>query len=201
MGGTERKGGDMNTYVINLDRRADKWVYMRTELDRVGLRVIRMSAIDTKPGWVGCRLSHLMALSKCDIEPTMILEDDVKFLCNLSLIDMAKKQLPSDWDVLYLGASPKQPQERYSTNLFRLKNAHCLHAYVINNNNGCVDYILDNYDNIKKIDDFFATAVQDEFNCFITYPMLATQIQFQSDTCKRSDVSTILKNYTKFVHD
>lgn len=190
----------MINYCINLDRRPDKWTYVRTEFERVGIDVTRFTGIDIKPGWAGCRECHLKLLEENRTKLMLsIFEDDVKFLQPWSIIEKTIEQLPPDWDVFYLGASPQQPQERYSENLFRLKNAICMHSYIINNNNGCIDYILEHRQEIRKIDDFFAKIIQKKFNCFIIFPLAVTQIQFQSDTCQRSDVSTILKNYLKFV--
>ena len=126
-------------------------------------------------------------------------DDDVLFLDDLTPFYATQFfELPDNWDILYLGVSPREPQERYSKHLFRIRNAVCMHAYAMNNNNGCVDFVLEHRQEIVKIDDFFAKVVQPKFNCFMIYPILATQFQFQSDTCKRSDVSTIVKNVEKF---
>lgn len=190
----------MINYCINLNRRPDKWAYARAEFERVGVRVVRFTAFDTKPGWIGCRDSHLAILELCKEEDVFaIYEDDVKFLQSWSIVEKAISQLPDDWDCLYLGASPKEPQERYSENLFRLKNAHVTHAIIwYNRTGGAIEYILSHKSDIRKVDDYLAIVIQPMFNCFVTYPMAATQIQFQSDTCTRSDVSAILTNYNKF---
>jgi GR25 family glycosyltransferase involved in LPS biosynthesis len=190
----------MMNYVINLDKRVERWYYVREHLHDIGIRVQRFPAIETKPGWRGCAESHLRILSKMEMGGiTAIYEDDVMFLQPLEVMYKALDQLPDDWDCLYLGASPKEPQERYSENLFRLKNAHVTHAIIwYKRIGGAVEYILSHKDEIKKIDDFFATVIQPRFNCFVAYPIVAIQKQFQSDTCHRSDVSTIQKNYNLY---
>lgn len=190
----------MRAYCINLDRRPDKWAYMRTEFERMYIRVTRFSALDTKPGWKGCRDSHLAVMELCKDENMFIIyEDDVQFLEDRAAMSRAIAQLPDDWDCLYFGASPKEPQERYSENLFRLKNAHVTHAILWRNrHDGAVKYILNHREDIGKFDDYLATVIQPKFNCFVAYPLIATQIQFQSDTCGRSDVSTIVLNYNKY---
>ena len=160
----------------------------------------RFPAVDTTPGWVGCRESHLQVLEMFkDCDGFAIYEDDVKFLTSLDYIYIAMGQLPDDWDMLYLGASPKEPQERYSDNLFKVKNAHVTHAIIWHPRvGGAIDYILEHRQEIRKIDDFFATTIQPKFNCFLTYPLICTQIQTKSDTCGRSDVSTIMNNYNRY---
>jgi hypothetical protein len=193
-----------DTYVwcINLDRRTDKWHDVQREFNRVGIdKVMRFMAYDTKPGWKGCAMSHLGVMEKVKYDPMgIVFEDDVRFLTNdpQRAINKAMLQLPDDWDMLYLGGSPQEPQEQYSDNLFYARNILCMHAYIINNNNGCIDYVLDHRKEIAKIDAYFAHTVQSLFKCFLVSPLLAIQFQFQSDTCKRSDVSTIAINFNKF---
>ena len=187
-----------HTFVINLDRRPDRWVTVSKHLAEQGIAVTRFPAIDG--GWKGCRDSHLAVMEKCkDKDVFMILEDDVLFVQPTGIINIADTQLPEDWDCLYLGASPKEPQERYSENLYRIKNSHVTHAIIWNNRpDGAVDYILRHRAEIEKIDDYFVKEIQPIFNCFLTRPLVCIQTQTQSDTCKRSDVSTIGKNYQKY---
>jgi GR25 family glycosyltransferase involved in LPS biosynthesis len=189
----------MDTFIINLDRRPDKWAYIRKELERVALGgVTRFTAFDIKPGWKGCRDSHLALLEKCkDHSLFTILEDDVLFLQDPhEIVPLALSELPDDWDCLFLGASPQEPFERYSPHLFKMGKAWTTHAIIWHPRpNGAVEYILKNKDEIGKIDVFFTSEVFPRFNCFLTYPLVATQTQFDSDTCTRSDVSTIEENY------
>lgn len=191
----------MVSYVVNLDRRPERWQYVRDHLYMMGISPIRFSAIDAKPGWHGCRDSHLAILNKMAIDDVIaVYEDDVKFIEVWNTVLKSISQLPIGWDCLYLGASPKEPQKQVSENIFRLKNAHVAHAIIWRRREGgAVDYILDHQVEIKKIDDYYANVIQPKFNCFVCYPMVATQVQFKSDTCYRSDVSTILKNYTKYI--
>lgn len=190
----------MISYVINLDKRVERWYYVREHMAEMGIKVTRFPAIEAKPGWVGCRESHLEILQKTPIGDIIaIYEDDVKFLQPWSVVFNAMNQLPEDWHCLYLGASPKEPQERYSENLFKLRNAHVTHAIVWNvRHKGAVEYLLTHKSDIRKWDDYLATAIQTNFNCFLCYPLVATQRQFSSDTCGRSDVSTIERNYNLY---
>jgi GR25 family glycosyltransferase involved in LPS biosynthesis len=129
-----------------------------------------------------------------------IFEDDVLFLDDYhTLVEKALMELPPDWDALFLGASPQENQERYSPHLFRLKNAKCTQAIIWHNReNGAVDWILSHRSDIGKIDRYYYETIFPKFNCFLIYPLLCTQTQFDSDTCGRSDVSTIQKNYNLY---
>jgi len=193
----------MRNFCINLDRRPERWNYVQNEFHKLGIDVERFAAYDIKPGWVGCAKSHLEIMRMCNDENMFgIYEDDIKVLRGLSVLHKSFEQLPDDWDCLYLGASPKEPQKRYSENLFMLNNAHVTHAIIWRNRTGgAVEHILSHEHHIRKYDDYLATVVQPQFNCFVTFPMVATQIQTQSDTCTRSDVSTIETNYNKYCKD
>jgi len=196
----------MKMFCINLNRRLDKQEYVQSEFNRIGLSgVQRLSAINTKPGWIGCAQSHARAMeSGIDENIVIVFEDDVKFLIDdtetlFSIID----DLPYDWDMLSFGCSPQSPLKRYSDSLVLLNRPSlCMHSYAIRNNNGLMDYVLDNRDNLGKIDKWFSDNVyiNEKYNTFLTFPLYCTQVQFQSDTCKRSDVSTIEKNYNKYIY-
>lgn len=190
----------MQSYVINLDRRVDRWAVVREELASFGFKPRRFSGIDKKPGWIGCRDSHIALLRKgVDESVFIIFEDDVEFIEEIELLDKALDQLPLDWDCLFLGASPQETQERFDTHLFKLKNAWTTHAIIWHNRNGgAVEYILSHVNDINKWDVYLASVIQPMFNCFVIYPMLCTQRQTQSDTCTRSDLSTIKRNFYKY---
>ena len=153
------------------------------------------------PGWKGCRDSHLAIMDKCSNEEMFqILEDDLLFLGDYySAVERAMGELPPDWDALFLGCSPQEPFIKHSEHLFRMGKSYTTHAIIWRNRQkGAVEYILDNSDKIAKIDVFFAEHIYPNFNCFVIYPLLVTQTQFKSDTCTRSDVSTIQKNFNKY---
>lgn len=197
----------MISYCINLDRRSDKWNDVIKEFTQHNINPIRFSAYDTAPGWKGCRDSHLSVLSRAKMDGLKqfaVYEDDVVFIEKPNgILKQAISQLPQDWDILYLGVSPLEPMTRYSENLFRVGKSVCLHATIYNNTkwDGVLDYILKHKTEIGKIDVFYSDYVHRNFNVFVTYPMICTQRQYKSDTCGRSDVSTIVKNYNKFLHE
>ncbi len=189
--------------IINLERREDKRHYVTGEMERMGIKdYIIFKAHDTKPGKVGCAKSHLdiMRMNKIIGNIFTIFEDDVKFLQPWSVINKAIDELPDDWDALFLGASPQQPQQRFSEHLFRLVGGKTTHAIIWNNQNGVIEYILDRYPAYSHlaIDRFFAEIVQPIFRIYIPFPLSCTQTQWQSDTCKRCDMSTIVRNYNKY---
>jgi GR25 family glycosyltransferase involved in LPS biosynthesis len=117
------------TFVINLDRRPDRYEKFKNQIEIKDLKYERFSAVDgenLKPncqlqhifenndynmrkGMVGCAMSHLklcIQLLKDDTSDTYcILEDDLDFVPDfMEKVDLCLKQLKNkDWDMLYLG--------------------------------------------------------------------------------------------------
>lgn len=189
-------------YLINRPDRKERLSDARAELMEHYLNAHLFEAIIDTPGWKGCASSHLALLERCSHDGIiMILEDDVEFLVDDVgwWMDTCMQDLPLDWDCFMLGGSPREPQEKYSEFLYRARNVVCAHAIVWNNRQkGAIEYILSHKSDIKKIDRCYSDVIQPKFNCFLARPILATQRQYPSDTCKRSDVSTIIKNYNLY---
>ncbi len=130
-------------YVINLNRRTDRWRHISEELNKIGVlhRATRISAIDA-PGAAGCFESHLKTIRTAIDERAMsplILEDDALFRSNWAMnLDHAVQQLPGNWDMLYLGysldpiADEAKAIDFHGPNLLALpKGCFTTHAYCI----------------------------------------------------------------------
>lgn len=186
-------------YVINRQDRPDRLSDIREQLSMQSLNAHRFQAIEG--GWRGCRESHLTLLEKCkDDKMFLILEDDCLFVNDINpYLQMAIEQMPVKWDMLMLGGSPQKPQKRYSDNLFTARDVLTTHAILWHPRfNGAVDWILHHKDYVQKWDDFLVEWIQSCFNCYITSPLICTQKQTKSDIARRSDVSTITRNYDKY---
>jgi GR25 family glycosyltransferase involved in LPS biosynthesis len=121
----------IKTYVINLDRRPDRWEKFEKISQCIDfLKYERFSAIDgsklkstpqlqrifdnndynMRPGIVGCAMSQIklyIELIKSDIDMFFILEDDVEFTNDFKkkffhIIFNANK-IDKDWDIIFLG--------------------------------------------------------------------------------------------------
>jgi GR25 family glycosyltransferase involved in LPS biosynthesis len=193
----------MKNYLINLDRRRDRLATSIVEFNKVNMKFERIEATDTKPGWMGCLASHLEALARIQDNHRVagVYEDDVRFL-NLSpmdFVDSIQDELPPDWDMLYLGCSPQEPFKRYSEHLYQMGRSYTTHAIIWHNRDeGALDFILSREWGMKY-DLILSDYIHPNFNCFCTYPLICTQYQTQSDVCKRSDLSTIERNYKKYI--
>ena len=176
----------MKGIVINLDSRPDRLESFRSQA--IPFEVERFPAIAAERGQDGCAASHLAVISAQTEFPFAVFEDDCILLRPWSIVDKAMCQLPANWDALWLGAMVKKRLHRYSRNLYRLHRAYSLHA-VIYNTKRMVDFVVNEHyrTNGENLDVFYCHEVQARFNCYIVYPMVATQ---------RSDVSDIGGKFT-----
>jgi GR25 family glycosyltransferase involved in LPS biosynthesis len=176
----------MKAYVINLDNRPDRMKLF--ERNKIPFEVERYSARKAIKGEDGCTLSHMDILSKQKEFPFVIFEDDCVLLEDWSVVEKAMSQLPSDWDALWLGANIRIKLPRYSANLFSLRRAYCTHA-IIYGSKKMVDFVVNKYQFFvpkgQNFDIFYSRDVQKRFKCFITYPMVATQLSDYSDIAKK----------------
>jgi len=120
---------NLKTFVINLDRRSDRWEKFIENSKQISLKYERFSAIDgtklaptlqlqqifehndynMRQGIVGCALSHIKLYIQllCDEESEMycILEDDITFVPEFDkkLLMCLTNLEKVDWDIFYLG--------------------------------------------------------------------------------------------------
>lgn len=193
----------MDVYLINRTDRPERRKHAMAQFEEQNINAHVFPAVIKKPGWEGCRDSHLGCLVRilASEEMGLVCEDDVLFVESIDIAFEAMCELPVDWDILYLGCSPQEPMIRYSEHLYRVTKAWCTHAMLWNPRpNGAMEFIFDadDRDEIGKFDVFLSEQVMPKFNVFCVYPLVATQAEFPSDIARRSDVSTIAKNFNRF---
>lgn len=154
---------DLDPWVVNLDRRTDRWEAMCRELRRINLPAKRFSAMEPseyfeRPGAAplieGKRTAgnwasfvYLMRLNQGTDRNLMLLEDDV-FFCTDFWERMAymEDNINFDWDVIFLGACfhlarnapngrwhPERPNDVERTPL-----RHMFRAYGVWSNHGMI---------------------------------------------------------------
>lgn len=193
----------MKAFVINLDSRPDRMKRFKENI--FPFEVERFSGIKASCGEDGCTYSHLLLLSEQQKFPFIIFEDDSIMLQSWGIVEKAISQLiNTNWDMLYLGANLRRSLERYSENTFRLNKAYAAHA-IIYNSKQVVDYILNNHNTPsgQNLDIFYHHVIQEKFNCFITYPMVMTQLSDYSDIAKvdTNNAVELIVNYKKFTNE
>jgi hypothetical protein len=187
------------TYVINLDKRKDRWEHMEVQLKNSGINnYTRMSATvvsdkqtkdiphhkfkmhniqerfkkDYVKGAVGCRRSHLRCIQDAKekgYEKILILEDDVEI--NPAIHSDLSSNLPSisDWQMLYFGGDYQEHNKTFQTSSYAINSS--LYDEVINNLEASGE----------EIDFYYVNNIQPKIRCYRFQPQLITQLKVDSD--------------------
>lgn len=186
--------------LINLAHRTDRFLQSMDELRKYGIRPLVCRAIKCENGQEGISktLRSLFETYVQSNRPLLVFEDDCKMVVTPwefeSVLEMALLELPTNWDMLYLGANlpdPKQVSE-YSAHLLRTTRALALHAVAYSPQ--CMSLIL-NLPESLPIDLLFAEQIHPRGGTFVTYPLLCTQRPGHSDIENRHT------EYSHFIED
>lgn len=176
-------------YCLNQLSRPDRWQQALDEfLKHNIIEVEQFLCITADQPFQSFCLSQYAMLKKflaSDKNNLLILEDDV-IIHEHSHLDEAIKELPHDWDILYLGANLfgqggwPIPQ-KFSNHLSRIKHAWTSHAIAYNRK--AAQYIVNHYpvETYAMYDNWLSENVLEKLNCFITNPMCAWQRPVKSD--------------------
>jgi hypothetical protein len=186
-------------YVINLDRRLDRYDSFKKEMSKYGIEnVERFSAIDGSTlvnntsllsGEIGVLQSHLEIIKKCkedNLKNVLILEDDVYFLNEILKLDNYMSLVPNDWDFIYFGGNHVYgtPPEIINEKIIRLNYTVALQCVAINNS--MFDVIEAVLPKMKKQVDGYYADLHKTFNAYGFYPSMAKQIAGFSDIQNRN---------------
>lgn len=185
-------GKELPVYLINLEKRKDRFVTAQRELNRVGITDFDLvTGIDLLNGADGIRqtmiglFTHI--LTETEHAEVLILEDDVEFLNPdvKSAIGLAMSELPQDYDILFLGANCYKPLKPYSKHLLQLTGAVANHALIYTRK--AVQELLTIYtDNPLGItDSLMDMYIVSRGTCYILNPQIAIQRPGFSDIEKR----------------
>jgi len=181
-------------YVINLDRRTDRWQAIEKTCRDAGLAPERISAVQAEPGWVGCGRSHqkCVELARAQgLENVLILEDDAVF--DARSIERFRAILAyladrGDWDRfsggLTFGSGSLDPglAVRDAGNRLFSAAGFCTHFDLINRR--AYDFILswNGTPEHGPIDAYYLRAGQKNiFRTLCTVPHIAVQSDSMSD--------------------
>jgi GR25 family glycosyltransferase involved in LPS biosynthesis len=198
-----------NVVYINLKYRSDRKIHVERQLSIMGVNPIRVEALRTLDGAIGCTKSHIkcIEMAKQNNWPTVcVCEDDILFtnpsLLKTNLTRFLKSNL--DWDVLLLGANLAPPFDNHDFYL-KVYNAQTTTGYIVNQ--PYYDTLLDNFKtglelllkypykkNFYAIDMYWK-HLQKNDNWFILYPLSVIQVS------SYSDIEDRVVNYSKYMLD
>ena len=117
---------------INLDKRKDRDERTRQVLSCFGNKVIRMTAVETSPGFIGCLQSHIGVLKAAIAhrwKNVLVVEDDIEWNDFDAGYERVKNiACTKRYDVIHFGPTA----ERIMPNSNRLVSGQTTTAYLIN---------------------------------------------------------------------
>ena len=195
-------------FLINLDRREDRWIECKKSLDSHGIEVERLSAVDglelgeeqlnyqmlnyipesNLRGQHGCIMSHFKGISLAkerNYKNVLMLEDDFE-LCDDFENEFKSyyPQVPNDWELLYLGANHNFHQglnlPMISKNVGKPIKSYTTHAYAAKDS--LYDSLLGVF-NIKAspVDVSLCSLQAKMDTCYAIQPSIITQADGYSD--------------------
>jgi glycosyl transferase, family 25 len=184
---------------LNLDRRPERWQRMqRAFADQDFGSVHRFSAIDGNAvplpvnwlhsaGAYGCLLSHVQIVREArdaGASSVLIFEDDAVFDPQFKeKFATFIRELPDNWDMLFLGALHKDEPVMVSEHIGRITKANSTFAYAIRNT--VFDAFIELNSRAEHVLDMNSYLLQARFNCYCFMPNLVWVQAEYSDVQKR----------------
>ena len=149
---------------INLDRRTDRREEIEAECLKMRIpteKVVRFSAIEHDPGFVGCSKSHLAVLKMAREENwfnVLIFEDDFQFLVSADSFESNLREffsLEQPYDVLLLSYSLHQ-REDFMGNVGRTRNTQTASGYLVHHR--FYDHLIQNIEESVHLNELHACS-------------------------------------------
>lgn len=178
-------------YLINLDSRTDRLQQATAELKKGDItHVVRIPGVAHESPATGCHLSHAKIFEDAICkgwDRILIFEDDVEFFPNAhNNIINALYELPSNWDMFYLGANlDAYPAYEVSDFIAKLTGAFATHAYAVRRNLFCELAKINSDLTTQHNDVVYAKTIHPNYNCYLAMPLIAGQRDSYSDIEKR----------------
>jgi hypothetical protein len=141
----------------------------------------------------GIALSHVKAILHADGD-ALILEDDVRFLCDRKRLDEVVSELPTSWDVCYFGGHPRGPTKRATKSLVKVSTFSFAEAYLISRKAQAafLDFWLDRAGKPDAMIDLVLGEFAARNNGYCAYPLLTEQAAVVSHVSGKVDAKSHL---------
>ena len=196
-------------FLINLKRRPDRLVKSINEFYRHQIEAEFIEAIDgeelnlpeiisldglkASKGDIGCALSHAKVCriaKERGLKNYLVFEDDIELAENFNeRFEEYIEQLPSDWDMIYLGGSHNGEIVPVTDNIVRGTKIFTTHAIGIRET--MYDALIGVWEKKNEKVDVAVSKLQGKFKCYAFNPFIAGQRPSHSD---------ILNKFTDYKH-
>lgn len=196
-------------YCINMAGRPERRKESAAEFEKHGIQVSFVEAIDGKtlnlppknssdglplrPGDIGCCLSHAkvaMLAKEAGFGNYCVFEDDIILKTDFTdLFSTFIRQVPGDWDLLYLGGSHNGGKKFVTENIVVGEKVFTTHAMGIRNT--MYDSLIDVWQRKDEKIDIALDCLKSRFKFYAFDPWLAGQ---------RPSWSDILDKFTDYKH-
>lgn len=190
----------MNSLVINLPQRVDRYEHFKDEVKWIGLNPFVIDGIIDRPALKGIAKAHmnciLMAQER-DWDKVLIMEDDIVFQGKEKTIpyfNECLKNLPNDWDILLGGLYEKSKTTHYNKYWDSVECFCGLHFYIVNS--GCYEKLL-TWDGVSHYDKWLG---KQNLSIFVTNKYISHQRDGYSDNSETvTDYNNIHLNKLKLL--
>lgn len=199
----------IDVYVINLNRRTDRWTKIQQDMDSSVFNLIRVEAVEHENGAIGCFMSHKKCLEiakEKKLKNIVVMEDDCIPIRNNDCYERFKTikdtflDKRDDWDIFLGGAIKTHPRhvaiiDSYKEDdLYKIYKSHS--AYMIVYNHTSYNFFI-NSDVTIPVDYVWHRRMHG----IIPLPFLFTVSNGMSDICKKyySGNKRILENEAKLI--
>lgn len=203
-------------YLINLERRTDKFEKISNKLNELKINFKKINAIDgsniqirdewiqylekgskiSSPGAYGCLLSHLQIFKDAkqnNYKNILILEDDIIFHKNFNNELCKLNDIPEDYSIIYLGATQFRHVKNDFKNYYQANESYGTFAYIIKYT--IFDTLIDILEQRQLDIDVSLLAIQKLYKCYVLWENIII-----ADLSK-SDIRTEQYTYEMFKWD
>jgi GR25 family glycosyltransferase involved in LPS biosynthesis len=211
-------------YLINLDRRKDRFNNINIHLNKRNILYKKITAIDYKDLDIKCKkyhkrftikedaclLSHLKIIKEAKelgYKKILILEDDILFHKELNKYVNTLDKIPKNWNLIYLGCGQRNgANDVFKKKPFYLANkSRGTYAYGVNENiyNYLIKILNKGFHGVHYPIDLLLNNIQSIKNSYVIYENLIIADVSDSDITKPKDMKeySIINNWNLMKYD
>lgn len=174
----------MNSLVINLPQRVDRYEQFKEEIKWLGLNPLVIDGVIDRPALKGIAKAHMnciLTAQERDWDKVLIMEDDIVFqgqAKTIPYLNQCLENAPSDWDILLGGLYEKSKTTPYNKFWDSVECFCGLHFYIVNSR--CYEKLL-TWDGVNHYDKWIS---KQNLRIFVTNKFIAHQRDGYSDNAE-----------------